>query len=262
MNYFLHISYDGSRYSGWQFQPNVRSVQGTIEDTLKEIFKERIPLGGCGRTDAGVHASQYIARVNLPAFDFDLKFRINKRLPDDISIHEILEMDEKRRARFDATSRTYDYFIHLKKDPFLRRYSSYYDLENLDFEAMKKAATLFTKYDDFKSVCLQPLLYNHTRCNVTHAKLYVDEKQERLRFTITGNRFLRGMVRLCVYFLLEVGEGRMTVEEFEHRLANRIDGVRKSAFPNGLFLSKVEYPYLKLENQSELFRFLKTGLES
>ena len=209
-----------------------------------------------------MHASQYIARVNLPeGFDFDLKFRLNKRLPDDINIYDVLEMDEERRARFDATSRTYDYFIHLKKDPFLKKYSSFYELENLDFEAMKQAATLFTKYNDFKSVCLQPLLYNHTLCNVTHAKLYVDPKKERLRFTITGNRFLRGMVRLCVYFLLEVGERRMTVEEFEHRLANGIDGIRKSAFPNGLFLSKVEYPYLKLDNQSELFRLLKVGLE-
>ena len=105
-------------------------------------------------------------------------------------------------------------------------------------------------------------MYNHTRCNVTHAKLYVDEKQGRLRFTITANRFLRGMVRLCVYFLLEVGRGKMSVEEFEDRLANGKDGFIRPAFPNGLFLSRIEYPYLNLENQSKLFRMLKIGLES
>lgn len=262
MNYFLHLGYDGTRYSGWQFQPNTRSVQGTIEDILKEIFKTKIHVSGCGRTDAGVHASQYVANIDLPkSFDFDLKFRLNKRLPDDITIFDILEMGERQHARFDATSRTYDYFIHLKKDPFLKRHSSLYELENLDFEAMKKAAKLFEKYDDFKAVCLQPLLYNSTQCKVTHAELFVDKKEERLRFTITANRFLRGTVRLCVYFLLEIGQGKMTLEEFEYRFSNRLDGIKKSAFPDGLYLSKIEYPYLKLENSNDLFRFLKTDLQ-
>ncbi len=262
MNYFLHLGYDGTRYSGWQFQPNTRSVQGTIEDILKEMFKTKIHVSGCGRTDAGVHASQYIANIHIPKpFDFDLKFRLNKRLPDDIVVFDILEMGDRQHARFDATSRTYDYFIHLKKDPFLKRHSSFYDLGNLDFAAMKKAAKLFEKYDDFRAVCLQPLLYKSTRCQVTHAELFVDKKQERLRFTITANRFLRGMVRLCVYFLLEIGKGEMTIEEFEHRLSNQLDGVKKSAFPDGLYLSKIEYPYLMLENRNDFFQFLKIGLQ-
>jgi tRNA pseudouridine38-40 synthase len=263
MTYFFHIGFDGGRYKGWQFQPNLRTVQGAIEDTLQQIFKKEIRVEGCGRTDAGVHASQYVLHIQLEEdFDFDLKFRLNKNLPDDIVVYDILEMKNKQHARFDAISRTYDYFIHLKKDPFLKKYSSFYEFKNLDFEAMKKAAELFMKYDDFKSICKQPDLYNHTRCNVTHAKLYVDEKQERLRFTITANRFLRGMIRLCVYFLLEVGRGRMTLEEFEDRFGNRKDGFKRSAYPDGLFLSKVEYPYLKMENESELFHFLKTGLEN
>jgi len=266
MNYFLHIGFDGSRYKGWQFQPNLRTVQGAIEDTLQQVFKKDIRkdirVEGCGRTDAGVHASQYILNIQLEDFfDFDLKFRLNKSLPDDIVLYDVLEMKDKQHARFDATSRIYDYFIHLKKNPFLRKYSSFYEFKNLDFEAMKKAAELFMKYDDFKSICKQPDLYNHTRCQVTHAKLYVDKKEERLRFTITANRFLRGMIRLCIYFLLEVGRGRMTLEEFEDRFANRKGGFKRSAFPNGLFLSKIEYPYLKIENKSELFQFLKTGLE-
>ena len=263
MHYFFHISFDGSRYKGWQYQPRLRTVQGTIEDTLKEILKSEIRVEGCGRTDAGVHASQYVMHIHVEeGFDFDLKFRLNKRLPDDIVIYDILEMKDMEHVRFDAIWRTYDYFIHFEKNPFLRKYSSLYEFDNLDYAAMKKATELFLKYDDFKAICKQPLLYNHTRCNVTHAKLYVDEKQGRLRFTITANRFLRGMVRLCVYFLLEVGRGKMSVEEFEDRLANGKDGFIRPAFPNGLFLSRIEYPYLNLENQSKLFRMLKIGLES
>lgn len=262
MTYFFHIGFEGSRYQGWQFQPNIRTVQGTIEDTLKEVLKKEIRVEGCGRTDAGVHASQYILHIQLEQnFDFDLKFRLNKRLPDDIVVYDILEMKDQQHVRFDATSRTYDYFIHLEKNPFLRRYSSLYEFEDLDYEAMKKATALFMKYDDFKAICKQPLLYNHTRCKVTQAKFYVDKKQGRLRFTITANRFLRGMVRLCVYFLLEVGRGKMSVEEFEDRFANRKSGFIRPAFPNGLFLSKIEYPYLNLENQSGIFRLLKIGLE-
>ena len=93
MHYFFHISFDGSRYKGWQYQPRLRTVQGTIEDTLKEILKSEIRVEGCGRTDAGVHASQYVMHIHVEeGFDFDLKFRLNKRLPDDIVIYDILEM--------------------------------------------------------------------------------------------------------------------------------------------------------------------------
>lgn len=262
MIYFLHIGFDGKRYKGWQFQPNIRTVQGTIETSLQQILKKEIRVEGCGRTDAGVHASQYVFSIHLDdSFDFDLKFRMNKSLPDDIVVYDIIKMQDKKHARYDAISRTYDYFIHLKKNPFLRKYSSLYEYDSLDFETMKKAAKLFMKYEDFRAICKQPDLYDHTRCKVTHAALMVDQKRERLRFTITANRFLRGMIRLCIYFLLEVGRGKMTLDEFEDRLAKQKDGFRKSAFPNGLFLSKIEYPYLKLENKSELFQFLKTGLE-
>ena len=262
MTYFLQFAFDGTRYHGWQFQPNVRSVQGTIEETLTHLFKSEIIVYGCGRTDAGVHASQYFLHIHLEeALNFDLKFRLNKNLPEDIAVLDILEMKEKQHARYDATSRTYDYFIHLNKNPILRRYSSFYELENLDFAAMQTATELFTKYDDFKAICKQPLLYKHTICKVTHAKLYVDEASGRLRFSITANRFLRGMVRFCVFFLLEVGQGKLSLAEFENILANKLDVRKKSALPNGLHLSRVEYPYLKSTNTKSFLDFLKVGLE-
>ena len=128
MIYFLHIAYDGSQYRGWQYQPDVTSVQEVIEEKMKKIFKKNITVFGCGRTDAEVHASQYILHIELSEpLDFDLKFRLNKNLPDDISVYDVLPMQDDQHARYDAISRSYDYYIHLYKDPLLSKYSSYYD---------------------------------------------------------------------------------------------------------------------------------------
>jgi tRNA pseudouridine38-40 synthase len=191
MKLFLNIGYDGSNYSGWQYQPNVPSIQEEIENALQRIFKTKITVNGCGRTDAGVHASQYILHIEIKeAFDFDLKFRLNKNLPTQIAVYDILEMPEKSHARYDAISRTYDYFIHLYEDPVLHRYSSFYELSDLDLEGMKQAVALLPKNNDYHSMCKQPDLHNHTLCEVAHAKLYVSPDKKRLRFTITANRFL------------------------------------------------------------------------
>lgn len=264
LNYFLHIAYEGTKYSGWQRQLKARSVQETIEQALKKIFNKDITVFGCGRTDAGVHASQYVLNIHIEdAFDFDLKFRLNKNIPDDIAVFDVLPMEEKQHARYDAIGRTYDYFIHLEKDPVLGRYSSLYEYPNLDLKSMQAAAKLLMKYNDFKAICKQPELYPNTRCTVTHAQLYVNEETKRLRFTITANRFLRGMVRLCIYFLLEIGTGKMSLEEFEATLKNKvmIQSMRP-AFPNGLYLSRIEYPYLKLKpRESTICSLLKQGLE-
>ena len=261
MIYFLHIGYDGSDYHGWQWQPKTTTVQGTIENALERIFT-KITVHGCGRTDTGVHASQYFLHIELKnTLDFDLKFRLNKNLPDDIAVFDVLEMEDGQHVRYDATLRTYDYFIHLYKDPILNRYSSFYELKELNFDAMQKAATLLSKCDDFKAVCKQPHLYKHTLCTITEAKLFVDSGKQRLRFTITGNRFLRGMVRLSVTFLLRVGTGELALEEFENILTNKIDVPEKApALPNGLYLSRIEYPYLKLDSKPNFCSMLKDGL--
>jgi len=263
LTHFLHIAYEGTKFRGWQRQPNVRSVQETIEETLKKIFARDITVYGCGRTDAGVHASQYYLHIHLTEeYDFDLKFRINKNLPDEIVVYDVIKMEDKQHCRYDAIARTYDYFIHLEKNPVLVRYSSFYEIKDLDIPAMQMAAALIQNYDDFRAICKQPDFHKHTRCNVSHSKLFVSDDAKRLRFTITANRFLRGMVRLCIYYLLEVGEGRMTVEAFEQTLANKIviDSMRPS-FPNGLFLSKVVYPYLSLPPRENICSLLKQGLK-
>ena len=264
MRYFIHLGYDGTNYKGWQRQKNtLKTVQEVIEQVLFKLFKKEVTVYGCGRTDAGVHASQYALHINLDeAPKFDLKFRLNKNLPVGITIYDIIEVNEKHHCRYHATSRTYDYFIHLEKDPVLFRHSSFYESLELDIDLMKKAATLIYQTNDFRPLCKQPDLYKNTLCKVTKCELYYNGEQRRLRFTITANRFLRGMVRYCVFFLLEVGKGRMTLKDFEMILKQEKTFIKKKpAFPNGLFLSKVEYPFLELNESHHLIKMLKVGLE-
>ena len=263
MRYFLHLGYDGSNYRGWQRQKSSRNtVQEVIEQTLFKLFKKKLTVYGCGRTDAGVHASQYVIHINLDeAPKFDLKFRLNKNLPDDIAVFDIIEVKENQHCRYDALARTYDYFIHWKKDPVLSRHSSFYENLVVDFELMKKAAALILKTTDFKPLCKQADLLDDTLCQITRCELFVNEEQGRLRFSITSNRFLRGMVRYCVFFLLEVGSGRITLNDFEKILNQEKTFVEKRpAYPNGLFLSRVEYSFLELNDSHQLIRMLKVGL--
>lgn len=264
MRYFIHLAYDGSNYRGWQRQKSTRkTVQEVIERVLFKLFKKEVIVYGCGRTDAGVHASQYVLHINLEEAPlFDLKFRLNKNLPDEIVVFDIIEVKENQHSRYHASARTYDYFIHWKKDPVLFRHSSFYEELVVDFDLMRKAVVLISKTKDFKPLCKQPDLYKNTLCQITNCELFVNEEQGRLRFSITSNRFLRGMIRYCVFFLLQVGSGIITLEEFEQILKQEKLWLQKRpAFPNGLFLSKVEYPFLELTNCHQLIRMLKVGLE-
>lgn len=264
MKYFIHLGFDGSEYSGWQRQNNTRNtVQEVVEQVLFQLFKKRVNTYGCGRTDAGVHASQYVIQIELEEEpSFDLKFRLNKNLPDDIAVFEIFEVDQKYHCRHDAVARTYDYFIHFKKDPILMNYSSFYENLNLDFGLMRQAVALIGETSDFKAVCKQPETYDHTLCQITNCQLFVNEEEGRVRFTITSNRFLRGMIRICVYFLLEVAQGKLTLEDFEAILHQKIEVKEKwPAHPNGLFLSKIDYPFVELREAHHLIKMLKLGLE-
>lgn len=261
MTYFLHLAYDGSTYRGWQFQPKVSSVQEVIEKAMTQIFKTPIYIHGCGRTDAGVHASQYFLSFKIKkTFDFDLKFRLNKTLPHPIAVFDVLEMEDKQHARFDAISRTYDYFIHFEKSPLLAKCSSYYDLKNLDIAAMQQAVQLLSQYNNFNSFCTRPHVHNHTFCEITNAQLFFNPEQNRMRFTITANRFLQKMIRLCMEFLLEVGKGNLSLITFEKMLSEQLEMPKKPAQPQGLYLSKVEYPYLKMKAAVGMCDFLKVGL--
>ncbi len=246
MRYFFHIGYLGTHYHGWQRQTKSVNVQEVIENALSQIFKREIVITGCGRTDAGVHASQFFFHVDLmQPWHFDLLFRINKVLPDDIAVFDILPLEGEPHARFDAISRTYDYFIHTYKDPFLHPLSSYYPEKNLKLDKMRAASSLLLRYNDYASFCKSPASYRTTICHITDASLFVDPSCKRLRFSISANRFLSKMIRVIVGKLLSVGRGDLSLETFESYLAiEQSLGEIEPAYPQGLYLSKVTYPFL------------------
>ena len=153
MKYFLHLAYKGTNYHGWQWQPNVISVQQVIEEALAKVFKkEKMSIAGCGRTDAGVHASQYYAQVKIEeSFDFDPVFRLNKILPPDIRIYEMIPVVQNMHAQHSPISRCYTYYFHTQPNPFINDVSTFVEQE-LDFEKMKSAVALLSKYENLSLI--------------------------------------------------------------------------------------------------------------
>lgn len=257
--YFFHIGYKGTQYHGWQSQKDIVNVQYILEKTLSEILKTPCTVMGCGRTDARVHASQYFFHLDVEKkWDFDLLFRLNKKLPPDIAVFEILPMQQSNHARFDAIQRTYDYFIHTYKDPFLSDVSSLYLSDKLDLHKMKAAVALLPRYNDYRPFCKTPDTYKNTIVNVTSAALFMDERGDRIRFQISANRFLTRMIRIMMSKLLDVGNGIVSVDEFEsYLITKQSPKTIEPAYPQGLFLSKVVYPYLDIAPRTEFSAVLQ-----
>ncbi len=224
------------------------------------MLKTPVNIFGCGRTDAGVHSSQFFFHVDIEKqWDFDLVFRMNKILPDDIAVFDIIPMQGLPHARFDAVQRTYDYFIHTYKNPFLSGFSSMYAEPNLDLEKMQQATLLLPKYKDYRNFCKMPDRNDNTICQVSSAGLFVDSTGDRIRFNISANRFLGKMIRIIVGRLLEIGRGEISVDEFEHYLIDKeTPKTINPAYPQGLYLSKVTYPYLDIPARTRFSTMLQS----
>lgn len=240
--YFIYLRYDGTYYHGWQVQPNGSSVQAEIERGLSLLLRERTEIVGAGRTDAGVHARMMVAH-----FDFDgdvdcmqLAYRLDRIMPRDISIDRIEPVSGDMHARFSAVSRTYHYYICLRKEPFLRHYA--WEVRfNLDFDAMNKAAEHLIGLKDFSAFCKSGSDVKTKMCDVTEAR-WDDMGDGRWRFTITANRFLRNMVRAVVGTLVDVGRHRVTPDGFDMiiRGGKRTDA-GESVPGKALFLEEIRY---------------------
>jgi tRNA pseudouridine38-40 synthase len=219
-----------------------------METAMSKVLKKSVGIICCGRTDAGVHASQFFFHADIDEeWDFDLLFRLNKILPDDIAVFDIIPMQGQPHARFDAIQRTYDYFIHTYKDPFLSNFSSLYPYRDLDLDKMKAAVALLPLYNDYRGLCKAPDRIDHTLCYVSSASLFADVNGGKLRFQMSANRFLSKMIRIITGRLLEIGKGEMSVDEFEHYLIHKeTPKVIIPAYPQGLYLTKVTYPYLDI----------------
>ena len=240
--YFLHIQYKGTNYHGWQVQPNAITVQEEVEGALSTIFQDKVDVMGAGRTDTGVHASCLIAHFDREeSFSIkDVKFKLNNILSRSISIDSIREVQPEFHARFDATSRSYEYRIGFKKDPFLEE-TSFVVTKKLDVRKMNKAAQLLLGEKDFSCFSKSKTQTFTNNCNVVEA-VWV-ETLYGVMFKIKANRFLRNMVRAIVGTLLEVGEGKRSVESMEALILSKNRSNAGFSVPaRGLFLVDIEYP--------------------
>ena len=243
--YFIYLAYDGANYHGWQIQPNGCSVQECLMKALSTFLRQDIDVVGAGRTDAGVHASLMVAH-----FDYDEELdpavvteKLNRLLPPDISVYKVRLVKPDAHARFDATARTYKYYVTTAKYPFNRQYR-WRLYCSLDYERMNEAARILFEYIDFTSFSKLHTDAKTNICHITHAEwTKVEGEDTTWVFTIRADRFLRNMVLAIVGTLVEVGRGKMTVDDFRKVIENQDRCKAGTSAPGqALFLVNVEYP--------------------
>lgn len=247
MRYFLELSYDGTDFSGWQKQPNAVTVQGAIEKALQIYFKKEITIYGCGRTDSGVHATYYIAHLDLDIGVDEVShvlYKLNHILEPAIAFHKLSSMSASSHARFDAQRRSYIYDIHTFKNPFKSKYSTFVNYgHKLDYDLLDTTAKLIKATNQFGSFCKLHGSETSMDCTIYESKWLINKEEHHMSYHITANRFLRGMVRLIVGSSLAVSCGKMTIDELK---AHITEGTRnpymQSAPSQGLALSNVTYP--------------------
>lgn len=252
MRYFIQLSYDGTGYHGWQVQPNGVSVQEVLQKALSTLLRQPTEVTGAGRTDAGVHASMMVAHFDWPADHEDegckempldctqLTYKLNRLLPPDVAVQAVKPVGPEMHARFSATRRTYHYYIHTRKDPFLRGYSWQVNVP-LDFALMNEAAQVLLEYSDFTSFSKTGTDVKTNICQLTEAR-WEQLKPGEWRFTVSANRFLRNMVRAIVGTLVEVGRHRMTISQMRHAIeAKDRQRAGESVPGHALYLTNIEY---------------------
>ena len=257
--YFIHLAYNGAAYNGWQTQPGLPTVQQTLEKTLSTLLRQPIAVVGCGRTDTGVHASDFYAHFDFvdsgecvegstreqatPTTHYPLPtnmvFKLNNMLPPDIVIYDIFPVADNAHARFDAVARTYQYHVSDRRLPF--RQGQYCRIWfKPDIDKMNEAARVLMEYDDFTSFAK---LHTQVKTNICHlTEAHWDVVGSEWVFTIMSNRFLRNMVRSVTGTLLDVGRGKLSIDGLRKIIEKKdrcAAGVSMPAY--GLFLTKVDY---------------------
>lgn len=243
MRYFIEFSYHGKNYHGFQTQPNASSVQETLTKAMQLLVDKSIEIVGAGRTDSGVHAKQMFAHFDVDDV-IDTSYwipKLNAYLPKDIVIYDIFEVSKEAHARFDAKSRTYEYYIHTFKDAFLEDTSWYY-FQQLDVDQMNKACQILFEYIDFECFSKVHTDVHTFNCTITEANWKRVDNQ--LIFTVKADRFLRNMVRAIVGTMINVGNGKTTLEEFREIIKSKNRSKAGFSVPaHGLFLVAIEYPF-------------------
>ena len=242
MRYFIELSYNGKAYHGWQNQPNAVSIQEVLESSLSKLLNETVAIVGAGRTDAGVHAKQMFAHFDSNVgFDKDnLVYKLNSFLPNDIAIHAIFKVKPEAHARFDALSRTYLYRVDFKKNVFTFD-QSYYIKQDLNVDDMNIATKVLFEYKDFKCFSKSRTDVKTYDCNIMEAQWFFN--QGELHFIIKADRFLRNMVRAIVGTMINIGLGKISIDEFHAIIQSKNRSKAGFSVPaHGLYLIEVAYP--------------------
>ena len=240
--YFIEIMYDGSNYHGWQVQPNSVTVQEQLEKAIATILSEKIGVMGAGRTDTGVHAKQFFAH-----FDYhsnlsyrSIVYRLNSFLPKDISVKSISKVKTDAHCRFDAISRTYEYIVHKNKNPFFQD-RAYFLQKSVDLELMNKAASRLFDFIDFTSFSKLHTQTKTNNCKII--KAIWERKGDSFVFTIQADRFLRNMVRAIVGTLIDVGLGKISIDDFVKIIKSKDRAQAGISVPaHALYLTQIRYP--------------------
>lgn len=246
MRYFIKLSYNGTKYAGWQRQPNAMTVQEILETNFSKVLREKIQLTGCGRTDTGVHARGYFAHFDSENLGGMLLIdRINRMLPDDISISDIYPVAEEAHARFDAIQRRYRYKVSLQKNPFESEFSWQYPFSEVpDLKKLNEAASILLDYKDFSPFCKTNTDALTRTCDLRESFWTYNPADQTLVYQVTSDRFLRGMIRLIVGMCIRVSAGKTDLEEVRLALENQT--ILHGSWlvpPQGLTLLDVRYPY-------------------
>ncbi|MXV50885.1 tRNA pseudouridine(38-40) synthase TruA [Pedobacter sp. HMF7647] len=254
--YFIELSYNGTEYHGWQVQPNAVTVQERLDKALSTLLRQPIETTGCGRTDTGVHATQFYAHFDLnevAAGQLDIQLArfvtsLNALLPFDIAVKRVFNVLVDTHARFSAMKRSYEYHIHFKKNPFkVNRSWLMHDFP--DIELMNQAAGILFDYTDFSCFSKSNTQVFTNNCKIIRAEW--QQNLDGLVFHISADRFLRNMVRAIVGTLVEVGKGKITPEQIRTVIESKNRSNAGSSVPAcGLYLTEVLYP--KTSNISEI----------
>ncbi len=242
MRVFIYLSFDGTAYHGWQIQPNAISVQQRLTESLTMLLRQPTEVVGAGRTDAGVHAHMMVAHCDVPD-NTDLSLlchKLNRVLPSDIAVSRVVKVVPHAHARFDAQARTYHYWIYTRKNPFRSHYATRITY-SLDFDKMNEAAAYLLTVSDFTSFSK---LHTDVKTNICHVTQAHWEKVEEdlWRFEITADRFLRNMVRSIVGTLIEVGRGKLSLDDFKQIVALKNRQAAGDSMPgNALSLVQIKY---------------------
>ncbi len=247
MRYFIHLTYHGGSYVGWQIQDNGASIQAELEDKIATILRSEVRVSGCGRTDAGVHARAYCAHVDVEEDLCTHTDRLNRMLPQSILIKSIFPVPEDLHARFSAEERGYRYYVSKTKDPLRMGMVYHYHASNsIDEEKLDQAAKLLLNYNEFFPFCKSKSGVDHYKCCLRKSQW--TETEYDFIYEISANRFLRGMVRLIVGMCLQVSIGRVPLTSVQQALDLQTSMDKSWAVPaHGLFLERIVYPEFTIQ---------------